>query len=79
MWSDDISISSRLLIEELNILNIFQINILQHLLFMFKVKNSIILREFNPVFTDHIYPTTFSDSSLKICYFNLKLTRFAIV
>ena len=31
MSSDDISILSRLLIKELNILNVYQINILQHL------------------------------------------------
>ena len=42
--SDDISISSRLLMTELNILNAYQINTLKHLLFMFKVKNSIIPR-----------------------------------
>ena len=82
MSSDDISdgILARLLTKELKILNMYQINILQHLLFMFKVKNSIIPRAFNQVFslTDHIYPTRFSDNSFKICDLNLKLTRFAI-
>ena len=64
---------------ELNILNVYQINILQHLLFMFKVKNSIIPRAFNQVFslTDHLYPTRFSSNSFQISDFNLKLTRFA--
>ena len=54
--SDDISILSRLLMKELNILNVYQINILQHLLFMFKVKSSITPRVFNQVFSliDHI-------------------------
>ena len=49
--------------KELNILNVHQINILQHLLFMFKVKNSITPRVFNQVFPliDHLYPTSFSD------------------
>ena len=53
---------------------------LQHLLFMFKVKNSINPRIFNQVFSliDHLHPTRFSDNSFKICDFNLKLTRFAI-
>ena len=66
--------------KKLNILNIYQINILQHLLFMFKVKNSIIPRAFNQVFSliDHIFPTRFSDNSFKICDLNLKSTRFAI-
>ena len=66
--------------KELNILNVYQINILQHLLFMFKVKNSITPRVFSHVFSsiDHLHPTRFSDSNFKICDFNLKLTRFAI-
>ena len=65
--------------KELNILNVYQINILQCLLFVFKVKNSIILRAFNQVFSlvDHIYPTRFSDNSFKICDFNSKITLFA--
>ena len=66
--SDGISISSRLLMKELNILNVYQINILQHLLFMFKVKNSITPRLFNQVFSliNHLYPTKFSDNSFKM-------------
>ena len=80
MSSDDISIPSRLLMKELNILNAHQINILQHLLFMFKFKGSVTPRVFNQVFSliDHLYPTRFSDNSFKICDFNLKLIRFAI-
>ena len=66
--------------KELNILNVYQTNILQHLFFMLKVKNSKTPRVFNQVFslTDHLYPTRFSDSSFKTCDFNLKLTRFPI-
>ena len=58
MPSDDISIPSRPLMKELNILNAYQINILQHLLFMFKVKNSITRRVLNHVslLIDHLYP-----------------------
>ena len=54
---------------ELKILNVYQINILQHLLFMFKVKNSITPRVFNQAFSliDHLYPTRFSDNRLKVC------------
>ena len=40
MSSDGISIPSGLLMKELNILTVYQVNILQHLLFTFKVKNS---------------------------------------
>ena len=66
--------------KELNILNVYEINILQHLLFMFKVKTSITPRVFNQVFwsIDHLYPRRFSDNSFKICDFSLKMTRFAI-
>ena len=80
MPSEDISIPSKLLMKE-NILNVYQINILQHLFFMFKVKNSITSRVFKQVLSliDHLYPTRFSDNSFKICDFNLKLTHFAIV
>ena len=54
----DISIPLSLLMKELNILNVYQINILQHLLFMFKVKNSITPKVFYQVFSlkDHLYP-----------------------
>ena len=80
MFSDDISIPLRLLIKELNNSNVYQINILQHLLFMFKVKKNITPRIFNQVFSliDHLYPTRFPENSFKICGFSLKLTRFAI-
>ena len=62
--------------KELNILIVYQINILQPLLFMFEVKNSIVPRVLNQAFSliDHLYPTKFSDNSFKICDFNLKLT-----
>ena len=45
---------------------------------MFKVKSSIIPRACNQVFSliDQIYSTRFSDNSLKMCDFSLKLTRF---
>ena len=79
MSFDDISITLQLLIKELNILNVYQINILQHVLFMFKVKN-IIPMTFNQVFslTDHIYPRRFSGKGFEIGHFNLKLIRFAV-
>ena len=81
MSFDDDSIPSRLRIKESNILNVYQINILQHLLIMFKVKNSITPRVLNQVFSliDQLYPTRFSDNSFKICDFNLKLARFAML
>ena len=67
MFSDGISILSRVLMKELNILNVYQINILQPLLFMFEVKNSIVPRVLNQTFSliDHLYPTKFSITALK--------------
>ena len=50
MSSDGISILLRLLMKELNILNVYQINTLQHHLFMFKIKNSITPIVFNQAF-----------------------------
>ena len=78
--SDDISISSKLLMKQLNILNVSQISIIHYLLFMFQVKSSIIPKAFNQVFSliDYIYPTRLSDNSFKVCGFYLKLTRVAI-
>ena len=80
MSSDDISIPSMLSMKELSILNVYQISILQYLLFMFKVKNSVNSRVFSHVFLlkDHLYPTKFSDNSFKKCDFNLNITRFAV-
>ena len=53
--------------KELNILNVYQINIPQPLLFMFEVKNSIVPRVLNQAFSliDHLYPTKFSITALK--------------
>ena len=72
--SDGISIPSRLLMKELNILNVYQISILQHLLLMFKVKSSITPRVFNQGFSliDLLYPAKFADNIFKISDFNLK-------
>ena len=47
---------------------------------MVKVKQSIIPRAFNQVFSliDHLYATRLFDNCFKICDFNLKLRNFAI-
>lgn len=80
MFSDNISIPLRLLIKKLKILNVYQINSLQHLLFMSMVKSNIVPREFNQVFSTivHVYPAGFSHDNIKIYELNLKLTNFAI-
>ena len=80
MSSHDNSIPLSLLMKKLNILNVYQINILQHLLFMFKVKNHLTPKVLNQLFSliNHLYPTRFSDNSFKTYDFNLKLTRFTI-
>ena len=64
--SEDLSLSSRMLMKQLNILNVYQINILQRLSFMFKAKNNIIPRAFMQTFSmiDHI--TDFPITVLKL-------------
>ena len=79
MSFEDRSTHARPLMKELNILNVYQINILQNLLFMFKVKNNMAPRVFNRNFcpVDHAYPTRFSANSFQIPENKLNLTRFS--
>ena len=55
--------------KQFNILNVYQVNILERLLFVSKVKSSTNPREFNQVFSlaNHTYPTKFYDNSFKLC------------
>ena len=78
--SDDISVSPMFLMKQFNILNLYQINILQRLLFISKVKSGINPRECNKLFllANQICPTKVSDNIFKLCDFNLKLTNLVI-
>ena len=59
---------SKTLMKSLNILNVYQINILQHLLLMFKVKHSLIPDIFQKKFhqIDHKYPTGYSRNNYQV-------------
>ena len=74
MSSDDISILSRLLMKQFNVLNVYTKS------FIYVQSSTIPKAYYDQVFSliDQIYPTIFSDNSIKICDFNLKLTHFVI-
>ena len=65
--SEERNTHSRPLMKKLGILNIFQLNILQTLLFMFKTKNEESPRIFSDQFSniEHKYSTRFSDNNFK--------------
>ena len=71
---------SRPLLRSLNALNVYQINLYQHLNFMHKVSNNVAPLIFNDMFKkpSHKYPTNFSHNnfSLKKCSFNS--TKYSI-
>ena len=77
MSSDDISILSRLLMRQFNVLNVYTKS------YIYVQSSTIPKAYYDQVFSlidqiDQIYPTIFSDNSVKICDFNLKLTHFVI-
>ena len=79
MSADDFSISLRLLMKEMNILNVYQINIIQHVLYVQSQKQHNFQSIQPSIFINRsLYLTRFSDNNFKICDFNLKMTRFAI-
>ena len=65
--SEERNTHSRPLMKKLGILNIFQLNILQTLLFMFKTKNEVNPRIFSDQFSniEYKYSTRFSDNNFK--------------
>ena len=65
--SEERNTHSRPLMKKLGILNVFQLNILQTLLFMFETKNEENPRIFSDQFSniDHKYSTRFSDNNFK--------------
>ena len=67
---------SRPLMKNMNALNVFQINIYQLLLFMFKVKNNIAPNVFSSFLTkvNHKYPTKHAINNFNTSKFSSKLT-----
>ena len=71
---------SRLLLKEMKALDVYQINLIQTLKFMHKIKYGINPRFFLPKFreVDHQYPTGFSQNSFYYKRSACKTTSFAI-
>ena len=72
---------SKTLMKSLNILNVYQINILQHLLLMFKVKRSLIPDIFQKMFhqIDHKYPTGYSRNNYQVPQNKSNLFSFGLL
>ena len=68
------------LMKSLNALNVYQINIFQTLILMFKSQHRLSPTVFQNMFKkiEHKYPTNFANNNFKIPNLNLKSTRFAI-
>ena len=71
---------SRPLMRSLNALNVYQINLYQHLNFMHKVNNNVAPIAFHEIFTkpSHKYPTNFSYNSFSLKKCSLNSTKYSI-
>ena len=71
---------SKSLFENLNALNVYQINIYQHLNFMHKFINNQIPSIFSDLINrqDHKYPTNFSQPSFYLKRYSLNSTKYSI-
>ena len=71
---------SRLLLQSLNALNVYQINLYQHLNFMYKFKNKQTPKIFNDIIDTpvHQYPTKFSKANFSVKRFALRSTKYSI-
>ena len=71
---------SRPLLRSLNALNVYQINLYQHLNFMYKFKNKQTLKIFNDIIDTlvHQYPTKFSKVNFSVRRFALRSTKYSI-
>ena len=68
------------LLKEMGILNIYQLNLYQILIFMFKLKNEMTPEFFQNQFSliKHRYPTRFSKNSYQVPRTSLRKTNFSI-
>ena len=76
----DLFTEARPLMKDLNILNVYQINLFQTLQFMFKLKNEKTPQVFKTQFAkiQHRYPTRYSTNNYVIPRTTLRKTDFAI-
>ena len=68
------------LLRSLNVLNVYQINLYQHLNFMHKAHNNVAPLIFNDVFKkpSHNYPTNFSHNNFSLKKCSLDSTKYSI-
>ena len=68
------------LLQSLNALNIYQINLYQHLVFMYKVYKNKETLTFNELIKKpfHKYPTKFSENCFSLKAISLKSTKYCI-
>ena len=80
IFQEDRYTHARPLMKTLNALNIYQINIFQTLVFMFKLKNNMAPKVFQNQFKSiqHKYPTKYSLQNFKQPKTISKLTKFSI-
>ena len=72
--------NSRPLLQSLKALNIYQINLYEHLNFMHKVRNNVAPIIFNDMFKkpSHKYPTNLSHNNFSLKKYSLESTKYSI-
>ena len=80
IFNEHISSHSRPLLRSLNVLNVYQINLYQHLNFMYKFNNKQTPRIFHDLIEKpvHQYPTQFSKTNFSLKKFSLSATKYLI-
>ena len=79
-YSKDKFTNSKPLLKNLNALNVYQINIYQHLGFMHKFNNNETPKVFNNIIKrpEHRYPTNFSSLNFSLKSYSLNNTKYSI-
>ena len=80
VYNKDKLSSSKPLLKNLNALNVYQVNIYQHLGFMHKFNNNETPKVFNNIIKqpEHRYPTNFSKSNFSLKSYSLNNTKYSI-
>ena len=80
VFNEDRLSHSRPLLRKINALNVYQINLYQHLNFMHKFNNQETPRIFNDLINKpvHKYPTNFSKSNFRLKNVSLNSTKYSI-
>ena len=80
VFNEDKLTQSRPLLRSLNALNLYQINLYQHLEFMYKLNKNKAPLAFNELIKKqfHKYPTKFSENCFSLKVISLKSTKYCI-